>query len=93
VRALGALVRAHRRFPDHHAYRPADLAGLGAGGATTVTTAKDAPKLAALGLWPAVLEVDFEIVLGAEVLEALLDALPRGRASRERAALHEGLHG
>jgi hypothetical protein len=40
-----------------------------------------------------VLAVEIELVEGAAVLAALLDALPRGRAARERASLHEGLHG
>ena len=92
VRALGAEVVVHRRFPDHHLYSAADLAGLGRDGRWLVTSEKDATKLA--GLAPAhVLAARFELLAGAPVLEALLDGMPRARARRERAALHEGLHG
>ncbi len=89
VRGLGATVRSHRTFPDHHDFRAEDLAGLG----SFLTTSKDAPKLRALGIDCDVLEVRFQFVRGAGVLEALLDALPPGKARRERRNLHEGLHG
>jgi tetraacyldisaccharide 4'-kinase len=97
VRALGAEVRAHRRFPDHHAYVADDLEGLGARGARLVTTTKDAVKLAGLQLaqrldaW--VLEIEFALVTGAPALHALLDALADSGAGRERAALRGGLVG
>lgn len=91
VRELGARVREHRRFPDHHAYGPRDLAGLGAGGRALVTTAKDGVKLAREDAL--VLEVELFVRRGAPALEALLDALRPGSRERQRAALHEGLHG
>ena len=91
VRGLGATVVEHRRFADHHPFRPGDLEGLGRG-RWTVTTAKDAARLGEVGdLY--VLDVELALTSGAPVLEALLDALPAGRARRERASLHEGLHG
>ena len=77
VRSLGALVRTHRAFEDHHAYVPGDLAGLAAG-RPLVTTAKDACKLAAIGARFVALEVEMSIESGANVLEALLDALQAG---------------
>ena len=40
-----------------------------------------------------VLDVALEIVEGESVLEKLLEALPESTRARERAALHEGLHG
>ena len=98
VIALGARIHRHVRFPDHHAYAAGDLDGLGERGRLVVTTAKDAVKIDAIDgdgarREIAVLEVELSIERGAQVLEALLDALPAGRRRRERAALHEGLHG
>jgi tetraacyldisaccharide 4'-kinase len=93
LRALGASVVEHRRFPDHHPYERRDLEGLGADGRWVVTTGKDAVKLAPLGLEARVLDVELELTGGAPVVAALLDALPESRATRERNALHEGLHG
>ncbi|MEW6074505.1 MAG: tetraacyldisaccharide 4'-kinase [Planctomycetota bacterium] len=98
VLSLGARVRRHARFPDHHRFAPAELAGLGEGGRLVVTTAKDEARLAALSGPPAlvrraVLEVELAIERGGAVLDALLDALPLAAAARERRALHEGLHG
>jgi len=92
VAGLGARVREHRVFPDHHAYGPGDLDGLGAGGRWLVTSEKDAVKLDASRRCH-VLGAEFELVEGASVLAALLDGLRPGRARRARAALHEGLHG
>jgi tetraacyldisaccharide 4'-kinase len=90
--ALGARVASHRVFPDHHRYSPPDLDGLGADGRWLVTTEKDAVKLAGLrALY--VLGTDFELVEGAAVLEAQLDALPSSDERKRRDALHEGLHG
>ena len=92
---LGARIVEHRRHPDHHAYTPADLEGLGEH--DVLVTAKDAVKLrgiaGALAPRVRVLDVELRIVDGSAVLEALLDALPEARAARERRALHEGLHG
>jgi tetraacyldisaccharide 4'-kinase len=89
---LGARVRGHRVFPDHHLYASADLDGLGTGGRWLVTTEKDAVKLAGIRELH-VLGTDFELVEGEAVLEALLDALPPSDERRRRGALHEGLHG
>jgi tetraacyldisaccharide 4'-kinase len=100
VEALGARVGEHRTFPDHHAYGARDLDGLGpvghgGNGRWLVTSEKDAVKLDATrdGAACHVLGAELELVEGASVLAALLDALPRAQARRERAALHEGLHG
>lgn len=93
--SLGARLFEHRRFPDHHAFVAADLAGLGA--RWLVVTAKDAVKLRGLA-WPAlaqvrVLDVELALLEGRAALEALLDSLPAARGQRERTALHGGLHG
>jgi hypothetical protein len=40
-----------------------------------------------------VLDVEMEVTRGAPILDALLDALPPTQRSRERASIHEGLHG
>ena len=45
LRALGAQVVAERAFPDHHPYRPRDLAGLADEAGLWITTEKDAAKL------------------------------------------------
>ena len=89
---LGARIASHRVFPDHHLYSAADLEGLGEGERWLVTSEKDAVKLPQLRQLH-VLGTEFELVEGASVLEALLDALPLSSARRQRAALHEGLHG
>lgn len=91
--ALGAEIGEHRRFPDHHAFVAADLAGLGAGGRWVVTTAKDAVKLGDAEVELRVLEIELAFTAGQQVLEALLGALPPSRAMLERAALHGGLYG
>ncbi len=92
---LGARLGERRRLPDHHRYVAADLAGLGAAGRAVLTSAKDATKLRALklDLDVLVLEVELELVDGGAPLGALLESLPFSQAERERAALHEGLHG
>jgi tetraacyldisaccharide 4'-kinase len=92
VRALGAAIAAHERFPDHHAWSASDLA-LVRGDRMLVTTAKDAVKLRALGVACWVLEIELQVVEGLAVLDALLAALPEGDLERERRALHEGTHG
>lgn len=92
VARLGARIRTHRRFPDHHDFSEQDLNGLG-DDRWLVTTEKDAVKLDSFGRILHVVAVDFVIDQGALVLEALLDALPIGRRDRERRSLHEGLHG
>ena len=70
---LGARVREHRRFSDHHDYSAGDLAGLE--GRTLLTTSKDAVKLRGLAPGALVLEVECVLRSGAPVLEALLDSL------------------
>ena len=87
MRALGARPRAHRRFPDHHAWVDGDLAGLSERGARLVTTTKDAVKLAGLqvarrlDVW--VLEVEFALTSGAPALAALFDALVAPRVASQ----------
>jgi tetraacyldisaccharide 4'-kinase len=99
VESLGASVHAHRVFPDHHDYRTGDLEGLGQDGRWIVTSEKDGVKLAGVqaagdgGARAHVLGVELDLVEGAAVLAALLDSLRPGPARRQRAALHEGLHG
>ncbi|MCK6447085.1 MAG: tetraacyldisaccharide 4'-kinase [Planctomycetes bacterium] len=92
VRALGVTVERHEAAPDHHAWSADDVARL-ARESLVVTTAKDAVKLRPLGAKVWTLAIEFELVAGASVLAALLDALPGSRAERARKALHEGLHG
>lgn len=92
ARDAGADVRAVHAFPDHHAFERAELEALGAQSELLVT-AKDAVKLAELGLPHLVLEVELEVTRGRKVLEALLDALPRSQRAIEREAAHSGLHG
>jgi len=91
VTDLGATVVCHRAFPDHHVYQSADLEGLGS--RPVVTTAKDAVKLHGMQLPLLVLDVALEIVEGESMLQKLLEGLPESTRARERAALHEGLHG
>jgi tetraacyldisaccharide 4'-kinase len=74
VRSLGARVHEQRRFPDHHVFIRADVAGLGEHGRLTLCTEKDAPKLADLQVACSVLEIELELLSGAPALEALLDA-------------------
>jgi tetraacyldisaccharide 4'-kinase len=93
VLALGARVRQHARFPDHHPFRNDELFGLGEGAAWILTTAKDAARLPEGARPVHVLEVELALLRGASVLDALLDGLPRSAAMRARANLHEGLHG
>jgi len=83
VRLLGARVREHTEMGDHHAWTAAEVKDLAQkarslGVASVVTTAKDAVKLAAFD-WPAgapplaVLDVEVELVDGADVWKTLLD--------------------
>ncbi|MFT5289477.1 MAG: tetraacyldisaccharide 4'-kinase [Planctomycetota bacterium] len=98
VRSLGAEVSEHLRFGDHHAFGPGDLAPLADLDQWIVTTAKDAVKLLDV-LSPEllgrvrVLSIEMALTKGEQVLEALLDALPRSRAEQERRSIHGGLHG
>jgi tetraacyldisaccharide 4'-kinase len=57
LRALGLNLRELAAFPDHHAYRPADLATIesrarATGAAVLVTTEKDAVRLPPAGTLP-----------------------------------------
>jgi len=94
VRALGAEVVEHRRFPDHHSYVVGDLIGLGEG-RPVITTAKDISKCEALAPMDDlyVLEVELTVQSGVPLLEALLDSLSEGFAERQRHSIHAGLHG
>ncbi|MEM9803043.1 MAG: tetraacyldisaccharide 4'-kinase [Planctomycetota bacterium] len=97
VESLGAEVGEHRVFPDHHAFVPGDLDGLGAV-RPALTTAKDAARLASTDSDARperllVLDVELDVVRGRPILDAILDSLPASRAARERASIHEGLHG
>jgi len=92
VESLGARVHSHRVFPDHHRYCRSDLEGLGREGRWVLTTEKDAVKLPPAFPFFA-LAVEFRLERGAPVLEALLDALPRGPGDARRRSLHAGLAG
>jgi tetraacyldisaccharide 4'-kinase len=93
VKAAGAIVRDRRVFDDHHRYTRAELDGLPAPGRVLVTSAKDAVKLAPLSVAHFALEVEFELVRGGHVFDALLDALPnpsrtpRGGIEKSKRAL------
>ena len=96
VRELGAVVHSHRRFPITTPSRPESSTGSVKRAA--LTTAKDAARLEGLPEVEApgstlVLDVEMEFIRGAPILDALLDALPPTQRSRERASIHEGLHG
>lgn len=93
ARGLGADVRAVVSFPDHHRFGRGEVLAQARAGCELLVSAKDAVKLAALGVDCLVLEVEWELLEGAPVLAALLDALPPPQALLERRALHGGLHG
>jgi len=93
VRSLGARIRQHLVFPDHHSYDRDELAALDADGLGVVTTGKDAPKLASFLPDAQALEIELALQEGDAVLTALLDSLVPGKPERERAAIHSGLHG
>ena len=81
---LGAIVVAHRTFPDHHPYGDADREAIGREAAhrgvdSIVTTLKDLVKLRAdrLGDVPlAAVEIELSITRGREQLERLLAEVP-----------------
>jgi tetraacyldisaccharide 4'-kinase len=92
LEALGARVVAERLFPDHHTYRPGDVADLDTGVDRWVTTEKDALKI--LPEWVgdarvSVLAIELELEDEPNVLERLeahlLDRRP-ALASRQRSA-------
>jgi tetraacyldisaccharide 4'-kinase len=91
ARDLGARITHTRSFPDHHAYKPTDLKGLGQ--RPVLVTAKDAVKLMDTQLPIHVLDVEFALVEGEPLVQALLDALPVPARHSERDAMHAGLHG
>ncbi|HJP01606.1 MAG TPA: tetraacyldisaccharide 4'-kinase [Planctomycetota bacterium] len=93
VRGLGAEVVGLHAFPDHHPFTAADLAGLQREGETLMVTAKDGVKLQGSAASCLVLDVEFALLEGAALIEALLDALPPRRAEREHAAPPPGLSG
>jgi tetraacyldisaccharide 4'-kinase len=93
VRAVGAQVREHRRFADHHAYTAGDLRGLGGTDIPLVTTAKDGVKISEFAPAALSLDVRLELAEGRAALEALLESIPPGQALQQRRAIHEGLHG
>ncbi|MDD5558498.1 tetraacyldisaccharide 4'-kinase [Candidatus Methylomirabilis sp.] len=88
---LGGFVAAHRTFPDHHRYSPADLeiineAVKNSGASMVVTTEKDMVKLMCLDLAKVgaplyALSISLELVEGAEVLDAMLSRLVKPSAS------------
>ncbi len=82
VRSTGVRVCDHRVFPDHHRYVPDDLLGLPFSKRELVTSAKDAVKLAPLGVRFRALESEVEIVSGSGVLDALLETLARPKGSK-----------
>jgi tetraacyldisaccharide 4'-kinase len=88
VRSLGAVIVALHAFGDHHPFAPSDLTDLAREGETLLVTAKDAVKLTSASVPFLVLDIEFTLLEGAALLDALLDALPPGRA-----ALHAGLPG
>lgn len=89
VRALGALVREHRVFPDHHAFARGDLDGFGSA-RPLVVSAKDAVKLAPLGVPFTALEIELAFASSTSALEALLESRVR---KLDRSALHAGTNG
>jgi tetraacyldisaccharide 4'-kinase len=74
LEGLGARIVAERVFPDHHAFRAADLAGLAAAAPLWVTTEKDAVKLDPGWASAALLRVLAIEVAGAEGLVELVEA-------------------
>lgn len=80
LQALGAELREHRSFPDHHAYSPSDLAGLGSSDVPVITTTKDLVKLGRLLPQALAVDVDLEVTEGAPALMALLESLPVAQA-------------
>ncbi|OON69404.1 tetraacyldisaccharide 4'-kinase [Hymenobacter sp. CRA2] len=91
LRGRGYVVVAHHRFPDHHAFTPAELREVGASlpaGGVVVTTEKDAARLrepalhtiaADLPLFYVPIRVAF-LADGAARLQALLTPLLTPRA-------------
>jgi len=78
ARSLGAEVRATHVFEDHHVYEAGEVEGLCEEGTELLVTAKDAVKLNALGVPCCSLEVELELIEGAEQLSALIEAAAFG---------------
>jgi tetraacyldisaccharide 4'-kinase len=82
----GAEIVAKRVFPDHHHYRPADIAALAALArrldARLMTTAKDAVRWPADGPDIDVLPIRLDIAEEAALGVALANALRKARLSR-----------
>lgn len=83
--SAGLDVAGTASFPDHHRYTPADLARIrrDAGGATIVTTEKDAVKIAD----PEIVAVSAEFEMPEEVLDQALraaTAAPEQRRGKKR---------
>lgn len=81
LESLGAHVVAERLFPDHHVYRPRDLADLDEGVSGWITTEKDALKI--LPEWLpegrlSVLGIDVELEQPADFLDPI-EALVQAR--------------
>jgi tetraacyldisaccharide 4'-kinase len=74
ARSLGADVQSVHTFADHHSYTAEELEGLCEPASTLLVTAKDAVKLRELGLRCSSLEVEFELIEGAEFLIALIES-------------------
>ena len=78
LESLGARICAERLFPDHHAYRPADLESLDPAAREWITTEKDALKI--LPAWCpdtriAVLGIEVEFEDETATLDAVEAAL------------------
>jgi tetraacyldisaccharide 4'-kinase len=92
LQKLGAETVQFTAFPDHHVYRPGEVAALLAGAEKAackgvVTTEKDAVKIARLlpatsPLAAAALEVRIELTEGREALERLISALTPNEPAR-----------
>jgi len=87
LRDAGLDLIGTKGFPDHHRYTPADLEGLrrDAGGATLVTTEKDAVKIQEGD----VVAVNAEFVMPDEVLKEI--AAVAGAAGSQPAKADDGL--
>ena len=89
LEGLGARVVAERTFPDHHAYRPEDLAGLAAAAPCWITTEKDAGKILPAWLEPGADLRVLSISIAVDEADALLDFVLRSPAARAQRAAGE----
>ncbi len=90
LRAAGLDLAGTRGFRDHHRYTPADIEGLrrDAGGATLVTTEKDAVKINEEDI----VAIGAELVMPDQVLETIgqvAQSGPRRRRKRRKGPLLE----